>query len=126
MPKKIGINSKSAEANARKEEKKRNENEKSERDKEDALWREDDKHVLRKLNRKDEQEKKKNEAAAKKAELKAIYESEMGKEAQAKGKERVETKVTRAQITANLDKLEKQKDDQKAASRKVSTVEPIE
>ena len=52
MPKKLSTNPKAAEARERKEEKKKSERERIEKQKEDAYWEDNDKHVLRKQNRK--------------------------------------------------------------------------
>lgn len=53
MPKKFkGENSKAAEARARKEAAKQADLEKKQKEAEDALWADDDKHVQRKLQRK--------------------------------------------------------------------------
>jgi len=53
MPKKFrGENSKAVEARARKTAQKEAENERQQRQLEDEFWKEDDKHVLKKLQRK--------------------------------------------------------------------------
>lgn len=52
MPKKFGSNTKAAEARERKDAAKFAEKERKEREAEDALWRDDDKHLLRKQQRK--------------------------------------------------------------------------
>ncbi|KAK3710395.1 hypothetical protein QZH41_012327 [Actinostola sp. cb2023] len=53
MPKKFkGVNTKAEEARARKADAKTAEKEKKERDAEDKLWEDDDKHVLKKQQRK--------------------------------------------------------------------------
>lgn len=52
MPKKFGSNTKAAEARERKEAAKFAEKERKEREAEDALWKDDDKHVARKQQRK--------------------------------------------------------------------------
>lgn len=101
MPKKFGINSKSAEAWSRKEAVKQAEKEKKEREAEDALWKDDDKHVVRKTQRKEEKEKKKQEQLDKKLANKQAYEEEMSTVKSAKP---VPTKVTRAEISNILDK----------------------
>uniref|UniRef100_A0A1W7RAT8 Coiled-coil domain-containing protein 124 n=1 Tax=Hadrurus spadix TaxID=141984 RepID=A0A1W7RAT8_9SCOR len=102
MPKKFGTNTKSAEARARREEVKQAEKEKKQREAEDALWRDDDKHVLRKLNRKEEKDKKKQEMLDKKAALKAAYEEEMNS-LKTHSKTPTQTKVTRAEIISRLE-----------------------
>lgn len=102
MPKKFGTNTKSAEARARREEAKQAEKEKKQREAEDALWKEDDKHILRKQHRKEEKEKKKQEQLNRKAALKAAYEEEMSS---LKGTKQSAQKLTRAEIAAQLEKL---------------------
>lgn len=52
MPKKFGTNTKAAEARERKEAAKIAERVKKEKAAEDALWKDDDKHVVRKQQRK--------------------------------------------------------------------------
>lgn len=52
MPKKFGGNTKALEARERKEAAKNAEKERKEREAEDALWRDEDKHVMRKQHRK--------------------------------------------------------------------------
>ena len=53
MPKKFkGENSKAAEAKARKDQKKYEEQERKQRELEDEMWKDDDKHVVRKQQRK--------------------------------------------------------------------------
>ncbi|XP_064475279.1 coiled-coil domain-containing protein 124-like isoform X2 [Ornithodoros turicata] len=101
MPKKFGTNTKSADARAKKEAKKEAEKSLKERAAEDALWADDDKHITRKQQRKDEREKKKSELFEKKAALKQMYDEEMNSIKSAKA--RVE-KVTRADIAAMAEK----------------------
>lgn len=52
MPKKFGGNTKALEARERKEAAKNAEKERKEKEAEDALWRDEDKHVMRKQHRK--------------------------------------------------------------------------
>lgn len=52
MPKKFGGNTKALEARERKEAAKNAEKERKEREAEEAMWRDDDKHVMRKQHRK--------------------------------------------------------------------------
>lgn len=108
MGKKITTNPKSIEARQRKEEKKRAEHERIEKQKEDALWADEDKLVNRKINRKEEKEKKKQEELIKKQENKQLYEEELKSLKSAKP---VTQKVTKAQIERTLEKerLEKEK-----------------
>ncbi|RWS28361.1 hypothetical protein B4U80_05736 [Leptotrombidium deliense] len=101
MPKKLTTNSKAVEARVRKEEKKRAEQDKIEREKEDAFWKDEDKHVMRKANRKEEKEKKRQEVADRKALNKAAYEEEMSS---IHGNRAQGMKVTRAQISSVIEK----------------------
>ncbi|XP_035221999.1 coiled-coil domain-containing protein 124-like [Stegodyphus dumicola] len=95
MPKKFGSNTKSVEARERREAVKAAERERKEREAEEALWKDDDKHVLRKQQRKEEREKKKQEVQEKKLASKMAYEEEMNSIKPAKP---AVTKVTRAEI----------------------------
>ena len=52
MPKKMGENSKAVEAKARKDQVQKEKQAAKEKDEEDKLWQDDDKHVLRKQERK--------------------------------------------------------------------------
>lgn len=108
MGKKITTNPKALEARQRKDEKKRAEHERVEKQKEDALWVDDDKLVNRKLNRKEEKEKKKQDELEKKLENKQLYEEELKSLKSAKP---AAPKLTRAQIetTIEKEKLEKAK-----------------
>jgi hypothetical protein len=108
MPKKISTNPKALEARARKEEKKTKEQEDKIRREEDAKWKEDDSNVLKKLQRKEEQEKKKLEAAQKKAELRALYEEDMNKVV-GKTTSTASVKISRAQIDKKLEKERQQR-----------------
>ncbi|EDW95981.1 coiled-coil domain-containing protein 124 [Drosophila yakuba] len=77
MPKKMGINSKAVEARERKEATKKATQEKKTKEAEDRLWRDDDKNLAKKQLRKDEEERKRVEAAKRKAEAKALLDQEM-------------------------------------------------
>ena len=69
MPKKNwGENSKSAEARARKAAVKAEDRERKEKEAEDKLWEDNDKHVLRKQERKEDKERKEKERLQKKLE----------------------------------------------------------
>lgn len=111
MPKKLSTNPKALEARERKEEKKRVEQSRKEEAEENARWAEDDPNVLKKLQRKAEQEKKRLEAAAKKLEKKTLYEEEMGKVG-GKPTSDATNKVTRSEITDRLDKERREKEEQ--------------
>ena len=106
MGKKITTNPKSLEARQRKDEKKRAEQERVEKQKEDALWVDDDKLVNRKINRKEEKEKRKQEELDKKLENKQLYEEELKNLKSAKP---AASKVTRAQIERTLEKEKREK-----------------
>lgn len=78
MPKKFqGENTKSAEARARKAAQKNAEREQKEKAAEDAYWADDDKHVAKKQQRKDERETKRVEQLQKKKELQELHDKEM-------------------------------------------------
>ncbi len=109
---------------ARKEAQKQAKLEISEKLKEDELWKEDDKHVLRKLNRKEEKEKKKQELADRKANNKAVYEEEMSSLKSKKSSEEKVLKVTRSEIK---DFIEKQSLNKQSVKKDLSHDEtPIE
>lgn len=116
MPKKfVGENSKAAEARARKEVVRKDQQQKKQQAIEDAYWRDDDKHVTKKLQRKvcstlaafilfsmnnclcfqEDKEKKRQEQLGKKQENKLLLESEMSSIKSAKPEP---TKITRMQI----------------------------
>uniref|UniRef100_U5EXP3 HMG box domain-containing protein n=1 Tax=Corethrella appendiculata TaxID=1370023 RepID=U5EXP3_9DIPT len=77
MPKKLTTNTKSLEARSRKETVKKELQAKLEKEKEDALWVENNEKIQKKLMKKDEEEKKKAEQLRKKAENKLLLEQEM-------------------------------------------------
>ncbi|CAK9293981.1 unnamed protein product [Gordionus sp. m RMFG-2023] len=78
MPKKFkGENSKAAEARQRAEDKKTIEKAKIDKEKEDILWLDDDKLANKKIQRKENLEKKKIETLQKKLENKKAYEEEI-------------------------------------------------
>ena len=104
MPKKfVGENSKAVVARARKEEKKKDEQSRKQKEAEDALWKDDDKLINRKTQRKEDLEKKKVEAIQKKAEAKALLEQEMSSIKVNTGKQPI-SKVTRLQIQMETEK----------------------
>ncbi|KAH8414273.1 hypothetical protein KR215_001754 [Drosophila sulfurigaster] len=76
MPKKMGINSKAAEARDRKDATKKAIQERNAREAEDRLWQDDDKNLAKKQQRREEEERKKAEAARRKAESKALLDQE--------------------------------------------------
>ncbi|KAH8388364.1 hypothetical protein KR093_005134 [Drosophila rubida] len=77
MPKKMGINSKAAEARERKDATKKATQERNAREAEDRLWHDDDKNLAKKQQRREEEERKKAEAARRKAESKALLDQEI-------------------------------------------------
>uniref|UniRef100_A0A8C5SJR7 Coiled-coil domain containing 124 n=1 Tax=Laticauda laticaudata TaxID=8630 RepID=A0A8C5SJR7_LATLA len=112
MPKKFqGENTKSAAARARKAEAKAAADAKRQKELEDAFWKEEDKHVLRKEQRKEEREKRRLEQLERKKELQRLLEEEdaklKGKAPKAPGP----AKVTRAQIDEALRKEMKESAD---------------
>ncbi|KAF8569733.1 hypothetical protein P879_09230 [Paragonimus westermani] len=119
MPKKLGTCPKALEVRERRAEKKKEEREKKERELEDEYWKDDDKHVTKKLQRKvcsvytyiqikqDEKGDKRQEQLDKKKELRRMYLEEL---MESKGAKNVagashSSKVTQAQIAAARDKL---------------------
>ncbi|EDV94701.1 coiled-coil domain-containing protein 124 [Drosophila grimshawi] len=77
MPKKMGINSKAAEARERISANKKATQERSVKEAEDRLWRDDDKNLAKKQQRREEEEKKRAETARRKAESKALLDEEV-------------------------------------------------
>lgn len=114
MGKKMGINTKSVEARERKEAQKRAKNEATEKRKEDEYWRDNDKHVNRKIDRQREKESKAQEERDRKAANRVAYEQEMDsaeKSAKAKATKHqpvLEPKVTRHDIQKNLEEEQRQ------------------
>jgi len=103
MPKKFkGENSKAVEAKARKAAVHNAEKERLEREKEDALWADDDKHNARKQQRKEDKEKKRLEQLEKKKELQAMHDAEM--EGMKGAKQQPAARLTRAQISEAQEK----------------------
>lgn len=107
MPKKFGTNTKSADARAKKEAAKQADKEQKQRAAEEAIWEDNDKHIARKQQRKEDRDKKKNEQQERKAALKQMYDEEMNSIKSAKP--RIE-KVTRADITSLAEKQKAVKD----------------
>ena len=101
MPKKFtGENSKVAEARSRKEAIRSAEVEKKTKAAADEYWKDDDKTAQKKLQRKDEKEKKRVEQQAKKAELKSLVEEEV-KSIKVESKQ-APNKITRLQIQVKI------------------------
>uniref|UniRef100_A0A8C6VCD6 Coiled-coil domain containing 124 n=1 Tax=Naja naja TaxID=35670 RepID=A0A8C6VCD6_NAJNA len=128
MPKKFqGENTKSAAARARKAEAKAAADAKRQKELEDAFWKDEDKHVLRKEHRKEEREKRRLEQLERKKELQRLLEEEdaklKGKAPKAPGP----TKVTRAQIDEALRKEIKESPDAAGSEKPKSHLEvPLE
>lgn len=108
---------------ARKEAVKQAKNELNEKLKEDQLWKDEDKHVLRKQSRKEEKEKKKQDVAERKATNRAAYEEEMSS-LKAKKAEDKSAKVSRFEIKESIERQNQMKEN----AIKVVTVdnEPLE
>ncbi|XP_036377609.1 coiled-coil domain-containing protein 124 [Megalops cyprinoides] len=126
MPKKFqGENSKSATAKARKAEAKAAADAKRQKELEDALWQENDKHVLKKEQRKDDREKKRLEALERKKENQRLLEEEDAKLKGKLTKEPTGGKVTRAQIEETL-RNEQQTQQESKAKEKSHLETPLE
>ena len=128
MPKKLSTNSKAVEARERKDEKKRADQDKLTQQKEDARWVDDDKHLQKKANRKEESAKKKAELAERKAANKAAYDEEMGKHESNRGQTAVvPRKTTQAQIVVNLEKQKQLAEkEQKQVEKSILEPAPLE
>lgn len=107
MPKKFkGENSKAVAAKARKAEAAAEEKAKKDKAIEDAYWQEDDKHIKKKLARKDEREKKRQADLEKKAELRELSKNEEEEDVP----KPTPQKLTQFQVQRNVEKeLEQQK-----------------
>ncbi|VDL22237.1 unnamed protein product [Hymenolepis diminuta] len=108
MPKKFGTNTKSQEARERKEAQKEQLKSKVAKEEEDSKWVENDEHVVRKLQRKEEREAKRLETIKKKQEIKRLHDEEMNSLEGAKTKDQNPNpnKLTQAQIAAARARLE--------------------
>ncbi|XP_038633081.1 coiled-coil domain-containing protein 124 [Scyliorhinus canicula] len=105
MPKKFqGENSKSAAARARKAEQKAAADAKRQQELEDAYWKDDDKHVARKEQRKVEKEKKRVDLLERKKETQRLLEEEGGSANLKASKLVTPVKITRAQIEETIKK----------------------
>lgn len=128
MGKKMGINTKAAEARERKDALKKAKNEAIERKKEEEFWRDDDKHVNRKLDRQREREIKAQEEKERKAANKVAYEREMEL-----AEKSAKTKVSKQQLLAaeqpvkvTRHEIEKSLvDEQRQLSKQVKKVNPV-
>ncbi|XP_066492336.1 coiled-coil domain-containing protein 124 [Tiliqua scincoides] len=112
MPKKFqGENTKSAAARARKAEAKAAADAKRQKELEDAFWKDEDKHVMRKEQRKEEREKRRLEQMERKKELQRLLEEEDSRLKGKSPKQPAPGKVTRAQIDETLRKDQKENGD---------------
>ncbi|VDL69645.1 unnamed protein product [Nippostrongylus brasiliensis] len=130
MPKKFANeNPKVTAARERKAEKKKDEQEKKQKAAEDAYWADDDKLVNRKLQRKDEEERKRAEALKRKEENRKLAEAEMATLA-AKSGAPAPQKVTRAAIEQRKEaelRLQKEEEERlRLAAEKIEVVDKIE
>lgn len=117
MPKKFQTeNTKAVQARTRKAEAKAAEKARMEKEKEDAAWEDNDKHIAKKQQRKEDKEKKRQENLARKNESKKMLEEE---EVSSKGKTTKPAKLTRAEIAAN--RLAAEKAEAAARKAKVQT-----
>ncbi|KAM7023990.1 LOW QUALITY PROTEIN: coiled-coil domain-containing protein 124-like [Acridotheres tristis] len=119
MPKKFqGENSKSAAARARRAEAKAAAEARRQQELEDELWKDEDKHVLRKEQRKEEREKRRLEQLERRKELQRLLEEEDSKLKGKTPKQGNPGKITRAQIEENVRKEQQQKENTDAAAEK--------
>ncbi|NWI47553.1 CC124 protein, partial [Picathartes gymnocephalus] len=127
MPKKFqGENSKSAAARARRAEAKAAAEARRLQELEDELWKDEDKHVLRKEQRKEEREKRRLEQLERRKELQRLLEEEDSKLKGKTPKQGNPGKITRAQIEENVRK-EQPKENTDAAEKEKSHLElPLE
>ncbi|KAM9112346.1 coiled-coil domain-containing protein 124 [Pangshura tecta] len=111
MPKKFqGENTKSAAARARKAEAKAAADAKRQQELEDAFWKDEDKHVMRKEQRKEEREKRRMEQLERKKEMQRLLEEEDAKLKGKLPKPITPGKITRAQIEETIRKDQQQKE----------------
>uniref|UniRef100_A0A8C5L4I6 Coiled-coil domain containing 124 n=1 Tax=Jaculus jaculus TaxID=51337 RepID=A0A8C5L4I6_JACJA len=103
MPKKFqGENTKSAAARARRAEAKAAADARKQKELEDAYWKDDDKHVMRKEQRKEEKEKRRLEQLERRKETQRLLEEEDSKLRGGKAPRAGPAKVTRAHIEDTL------------------------
>ncbi|XP_056368695.1 coiled-coil domain-containing protein 124 isoform X4 [Oenanthe melanoleuca] len=128
MPKKFqGENSKSAAARARRAEAKAAAEARRQQELEDELWKDEDKHVLRKEQRKEEREKRRLEQLERRKELQRLLEEEDSKLKGKSPKQGNPGKITRAQIEENVRREQQQKENTDAAEKEKSHLElPLE
>ncbi|NXH36073.1 CC124 protein, partial [Myiagra hebetior] len=128
MPKKFqGENTKSAAARARRAEAKAAADARRQQELEDALWKDEDKHVLRKEQRKEEREKRRLEQLERKKELQRLLEEEDSKLRGKNPKQGNPGKVTRAQIEESVRREQQHRESSDGAEKEKSHLElPLE
>uniref|UniRef100_A0A8C8S3I7 Coiled-coil domain containing 124 n=1 Tax=Pelusios castaneus TaxID=367368 RepID=A0A8C8S3I7_9SAUR len=128
MPKKFqGENTKSAAARARKAEAKAAADAKRQQELEDAFWKDEDKHVMRKEQRKEEREKRRLEQLERKKEMQRLLEEEDSKLKGKSLKQVTPGKVTRAQIEESIQKDQQQKENSEEVEKPKSHLDvPLE
>ncbi|XP_068027044.1 coiled-coil domain-containing protein 124 [Melanerpes formicivorus] len=128
MPKKFqGENTKSAAARARRAEAKAAADAKRQQELEDAYWKDEDKHVMRKEQRKEEREKRRLEQLERKKELQRLLEEEDSKLKGKSPKQGTPGKVTRAQIEESIKKEQQQKESTETVEKEKTHLEvPLE
>ncbi|NXH22687.1 C124A protein, partial [Bucco capensis] len=128
MPKKFqGENTKSAAARARKAEAKAAADARRQQELEDAYWKDEDKHVMRKEQRKEEREKRRLEQLERKKELQRLLEEEDSKLKGKSPKQLPPGKVTRAQIEETIRKDQQQKENAETVEKEKTHLEvPLE
>ena len=119
MPKKLSTNPKALEAREKKEQKKMSLQEEKARREEDAKWKDHDKDLQKKQDRKQELERKRLEILQRKTENRALYEQEMGQYNSQGNKTTGITKVSKAEIEYLLEKkkLERLKEEEEKQKR---------
>ncbi|KAL7727777.1 hypothetical protein ACLKA6_019720 [Drosophila palustris] len=105
MPKKMGMNSKAAEARDRKDATKKAAQERIAKEAEERLWHDDDKTLAKKQQRREEEERKKAEAARRKAEAKALLDEETS--SIITQRKQPLAKINRQQILSELEKKQR-------------------
>ncbi|KAG3279945.1 hypothetical protein H1C71_006943 [Ictidomys tridecemlineatus] len=124
MPKKFqGENTKSAAARARRAEAKAAADAKKQKELEDAYWKDEDKHVMRKEQRKEEKEKRRLEQLERKKETQRLLEEEDSKLKGGKAPRAAPSKVTRAQIEDTLRRDHQHRDTVDTAEKTKSHLE---
>uniref|UniRef100_A0A5S6QZ24 HMG box domain-containing protein n=1 Tax=Trichuris muris TaxID=70415 RepID=A0A5S6QZ24_TRIMR len=124
MPKKwAGENSKAAVARARKDEARKAELERKEKERLEEYWKDDDKLVARKMERRDDRERKKLEELQRKQAIRAQLEKEM-EELNVQSKKNQE-KLTRSEIMANRVRMTQQAEKQRQPTTSVVVTEVI-